>query len=157
MTTTHHSGIIDIGGCPRPVKIWSYLTADQIIAATGTPVDVDRWVIDGWEAAVASAYWTYDPAWTPPETVPAEYALDVLIYVESAAAGGGLACVAELRDDTETPMAASDVADLLGVRLDTVMKWRQRQLLPASVATVGGRPVWNRETIVRWARSSGRA
>lgn len=159
MTTTHHRGIATLGGHPRPVHIWSWVTGEQIEKVAGGPVDIAYWVRAGWDLALAADYWDTSPEWQPPETVPAEMALDILLYIPSAAAGGGLACVAHLYPEyggESTPVGATEVAEALGVQYDTVMKWRARGVMPAADWVVGGRPAWEWSTIAQWARDTGR-
>ena len=58
-------------------------------------------------------------------------------------------------DDIE-PVGLAEIAGRLGVQRDTVDKWRTRGLLPPPRWTVGGRPAWAWDTIVRWANETGR-
>ncbi len=53
-------------------------------------------------------------------------------------------------------VGALEIAALLGVRPETVHTWRYRRLLPEPLATVSGTPVWREDTIVEWARETGR-
>lgn len=161
MTTTHHLGVAHLGGHTRPVRIWSYVTLDQLETANGGPLNLDALIQDGYAGALAADFWTYDPDWTPPETVEPGLMLDLLLYVQTSAAGGGLSWVAHLYDATDedrepAPVAASDIAQGLGVQLDTVMKWQARGVLPDPTWTVGGRPAWDWWVIERWARQTGR-
>lgn len=56
-----------------------------------------------------------------------------------------------------TPVGQTEIAERLGVPLDTVRKWRTRGLLPAPTWTVGGRPAWDWSDIDTWARETGRS
>jgi hypothetical protein len=49
------------------------------------------------------------------------------------------------------------IAERLGVRLDTVNKWRHREILPAPDYPELASPVWDWETIRKWAEETGRA
>lgn len=53
-------------------------------------------------------------------------------------------------------LGPGDVAELLGVKRDTVMKWVQRRRIPTADSTVDGKPAWRRSTVVRWAEETGR-
>lgn len=59
-------------------------------------------------------------------------------------------------------IGAEDIAAMLGVQLQTVHRWRTRGremgegALPEPEWVIGGTPIWQRGTIVRWARQSGR-
>lgn len=55
-----------------------------------------------------------------------------------------------------TPIGAVEVAALLGVQRATVDQWGQRNLLPKRDWTVGGRPAWRTDTILTWAKETGR-
>ncbi len=48
------------------------------------------------------------------------------------------------------------VADLLGVKVDTVWKWRQRKVTPPEDGTVSGQPWWWEDTLLGWAEATGR-
>lgn len=54
------------------------------------------------------------------------------------------------------PLDAGAVAERLGVRVDTVHKWRWRQILPGEDGLVSGQPWWWPATIDAWARQTGR-
>jgi len=54
------------------------------------------------------------------------------------------------------PVGAVEIADLLGVGRSTVDQWRQRGLLPEPRWTVGGRPAWAWSDIATWAAETGR-
>lgn len=58
---------------------------------------------------------------------------------------------------TVAPLDVPAVAERLGVKVDTVWKWRYRQLLPGEDGTVSGQPWWWPATIDNWATSTGRA
>lgn len=49
-----------------------------------------------------------------------------------------------------------EIAELLHVQPDTPNVWRARGVLPEPEWVVSGTPVWRLETIVGWARESGR-
>lgn len=49
-----------------------------------------------------------------------------------------------------------EIAELLGVRQQTAQVWRTRGVMPEPDFTVSGTPVWHRQSIVRWARQTGR-
>lgn len=53
-------------------------------------------------------------------------------------------------------LGAREVADLLGVKPQTVHMWAYRGLMPEREATVSGQPAWFRSTIEAWARANGR-
>ncbi len=50
----------------------------------------------------------------------------------------------------------NEIAERLGVPLDTVNKWRWRNLLPESDYPQLKNPVWDWETIRDWATETGR-
>ncbi|HEX7276278.1 MAG TPA: ParB/RepB/Spo0J family partition protein [Acidimicrobiales bacterium] len=50
-----------------------------------------------------------------------------------------------------------EVAEMLGVKRETVDKWRRRGVLPVPGWVVGGSPVWEAGVIVAWAVATGRA
>jgi predicted DNA-binding transcriptional regulator AlpA len=50
-----------------------------------------------------------------------------------------------------------EVAELLGVKRETVDKWRRRGRLPEPGWVVGGSPVWEAGEIRAWAKTTGRA
>lgn len=54
------------------------------------------------------------------------------------------------------PVGTVEIAARLGVKRETVDKWRTRDLLPAPRWTVGGRPAWDWVDVERWARDTGR-
>ena len=54
------------------------------------------------------------------------------------------------------PVGIPEIADRLGVQRSTVDMWRWRDLMPEPSWTVGGRPAWNWDDIVRWAIETGR-
>ncbi len=53
-------------------------------------------------------------------------------------------------------LGISEVADMFGVRRDTVDKWRTRDVLPEPDADLHAGPVWWETTLIRWARRTGR-
>jgi hypothetical protein len=54
------------------------------------------------------------------------------------------------------PVGAKEVATLLKVKRTTVQQWQFRQVLPERDFTVNGLPAWKEETIMLWARQTGR-
>lgn len=59
-------------------------------------------------------------------------------------------------------VGAEDISSMLGVQLQTVHRWRTRSremgagALPEPEWIIGGVPIWQRSTIVRWARQTNR-
>lgn len=49
-----------------------------------------------------------------------------------------------------------EVAERLGVRVQTVHMWRARGRLPEPGWTISGVPIWEWTTVEGWARASGR-
>lgn len=49
-----------------------------------------------------------------------------------------------------------EVADMLGVKVDTVYQWATRNRLPLPWAVVSGTRIWAREEIEDWAVATGR-
>ena len=49
-----------------------------------------------------------------------------------------------------------EVAEMLGVAVNTVHVWRKRQLLPAVWAVISGTALWSRWEILEWADTTGR-
>lgn len=47
-------------------------------------------------------------------------------------------------------VSVAEIAALAGVKPGTVIKWRQRGLLPAPVATLQAGNIWRRRDIERW-------
>lgn len=58
--------------------------------------------------------------------------------------------------DEDEPVGLAEIAEQLGVARATVDQWRARDLLPEPRWTVGGRPAWSLDDILRWARETGR-
>lgn len=55
------------------------------------------------------------------------------------------------------PVSIGEIADLLDVKRRTVHQWRSRRVLPEpDYGMVSGIPLWERETIIQWARECGR-
>jgi hypothetical protein len=54
------------------------------------------------------------------------------------------------------PVGASDIANRLGVKPQTVHTWRQRALMPEPRWTVSGQPAWEWSEIEEWAKRTGR-
>ncbi len=50
----------------------------------------------------------------------------------------------------------TEIAVRLGKKVDTVKKWRHRQLLPDPDYTLAQGPIWDWETIRLWAEQTGR-
>jgi hypothetical protein len=55
-----------------------------------------------------------------------------------------------------TPLGEREIADLLGVKRETVVRWKMRGLLPEPAGTVSGNPWWSDDTILAWAKETGR-
>jgi predicted site-specific integrase-resolvase len=53
-------------------------------------------------------------------------------------------------------LGVAEIAALLGVRGQTVSVWRRRGQLPAPDVTVKAADLWLRETVVEWAKRTGR-
>ena len=49
-----------------------------------------------------------------------------------------------------------EIAAMLGVAAMTPVEWRRRGKLPEPEWVISARPIWLRETIVEWARATGR-
>lgn len=58
--------------------------------------------------------------------------------------------------ETCDPVGATEIAERLSVKLDTIAQWRQRGVLPEAKWTVGGRPAWNWPDVEKWATETGR-
>jgi len=54
------------------------------------------------------------------------------------------------------PVGASEIAERLGVRAQTVHTWRQRRRMPEPRWTVSGQPAWDWSEIEDWAKRTGR-
>lgn len=54
------------------------------------------------------------------------------------------------------PVSIAEIASRLGVKKDTVNKWRQRGLLPVPTFELAVGPVWEWAYVKRWAESTGR-
>lgn len=54
------------------------------------------------------------------------------------------------------PVGASEIAERLGVKPQTVHTWRQRALMPEPRWSVSGQPAWDWTEIEEWARRTGR-
>ena len=50
----------------------------------------------------------------------------------------------------------TEIANRLGKPVDTVKKWRHRQLLPKPDYVLAQGPIWDWETIRLWAQQTGR-
>jgi len=73
----------------------------------------------------------------------------------------------ELYDSDDLPdgvriLDMAGIAEVLGVQPDTPQQWRYRGLGPASEPfpepdlSPGGKPLWDIDTIVAWAKATGR-
>ena len=58
--------------------------------------------------------------------------------------------------DSSAPLGMIEIGQLLGVKYNTVQRWRQRGIFPAPDLRVGGSPAWKCSTVVAWAESTGR-
>jgi predicted DNA-binding transcriptional regulator AlpA len=55
------------------------------------------------------------------------------------------------------PVGIPEIAERLGVKRATVDQWLQRHAdFPEPKWTVGGRPAWELNDVLRWARKTGR-
>ncbi len=63
---------------------------------------------------------------------------------------------AAMTDPDCTPLDVSGVAERMGVKVDTVWKWRYRQVMPGEDGLVSGQPWWWPETLRVWAAQTGR-
>ena len=55
-----------------------------------------------------------------------------------------------------TPVGASEIAERLGVKPQTVHTWRQRSIMPEPRWRVSGQPAWEWREIEEWAKRTGR-
>ena len=56
------------------------------------------------------------------------------------------------------PVGTVEIAKRLGVARRTVDQWRQRKTgFPEPRWSVGGRPAWNYDEVLAWAKETGRA
>lgn len=53
-------------------------------------------------------------------------------------------------------VGVTEIAEMFGVNRVTVGKWRHRGLLPEPDAFLPKRPLWFRDTIVAWGKTTGR-
>jgi predicted DNA-binding transcriptional regulator AlpA len=60
------------------------------------------------------------------------------------------------RKSRELVLGKLEVAELLGVTVETVYQWHARKLLPAGDMTVAGADAWYESTIIDWAKETGR-
>lgn len=58
--------------------------------------------------------------------------------------------------ELDRPVAATELALLLGIKLDSVLKLQARRQLPAPTWIVGGRPAWRWSEIRSWGVEAGR-
>lgn len=76
-------------------------------------------------------------------------------HVPHAGPSGATCWVAS--ECTGEPVGLTEIADRLGVKLQSAMNWRTRDVLPPPRWTVGGRPAWSwQRDIEPWARETGR-
>lgn len=62
------------------------------------------------------------------------------------------------RTTTPQPVGVMEIADELGVRQDTVNKWRDRHSdFPEPRWFVSGFPAWDLADVKAWAKATGRA
>lgn len=62
----------------------------------------------------------------------------------------------DISEDDE-PAGLTEIAERLGVQMQTAQNWRTRGVLPEPRWTVGGRPAWSWQLDIQpWARSTGR-
>ena len=54
------------------------------------------------------------------------------------------------------PVGIPEIAEALKVQRSTVDQWRARKLLPEPKWIVGGRPAWDMDDVMEWARKTGR-
>ena len=57
---------------------------------------------------------------------------------------------------TTTLLGVAEVATLLQVKPQTVSQWRHRNLFPDPDVTTARADLWERSTVERWARTTGR-
>ncbi len=50
----------------------------------------------------------------------------------------------------------TEIADMFGVHVVTVDRWRRDGVLPPAEAALRRGPVWEKQTIVDWAAATGR-
>lgn len=55
-----------------------------------------------------------------------------------------------------TLLGVAEIAELLNVKRQTVSAWRYRGILPPADYTFAAADLWQRDTIERWARQTGR-
>lgn len=59
--------------------------------------------------------------------------------------------------DCPTPLGYKEIAELLGVKNNTVNMWNWKKLMPEpDHLTINGHPAYDPETIVVWAAETGR-
>ena len=59
-------------------------------------------------------------------------------------------------ETTDEIIGIKEIAELLGVVRGTVDAWRWRGVLVEPDGAASGRPLWHRDTILEWARQTGR-
>jgi predicted DNA-binding transcriptional regulator AlpA len=60
------------------------------------------------------------------------------------------------QSEDEHPVGAIEIAELLGVKPQTVHQWHYRGLLPEPRWQVSGKPAWLQSDIFDWADQTGR-
>jgi len=50
----------------------------------------------------------------------------------------------------------TEIAEMLGVKRQTVRMWNHRGMLPEPHQVLAAGPIWRAETIVTWAKQTGR-
>jgi len=58
-----------------------------------------------------------------------------------------------MKVEIEDLVGRREIAEMLGVEVDTVKRWRLRELLPEPLAVISGTALWRRSDIEAWARS----
>jgi predicted DNA-binding transcriptional regulator AlpA len=66
---------------------------------------------------------------------------------------GEHAAAAELLESIVGPQ---EVADMLGVKVETVWQWRKRDILPMPARVISKVPLWSAAAINSWAEETGR-
>lgn len=54
------------------------------------------------------------------------------------------------------PVGVAEIADRLGVKIETARMWNYRRLLPPARWQVSRQPAWDWAEIQKWARETGR-
>lgn len=58
--------------------------------------------------------------------------------------------------EDEHPVGAIEIAEVLGVKPQTVHMWHYRHLLPTPRWQVSGKPAWRQGDVLAWAEKTGR-